>query len=62
MAEYAVISGNTVVNVIVADTKAIAEEVTGLTCVQYEKEKLVTIGWTYDGAEFTAPVIETSKE
>jgi hypothetical protein len=42
MANYAVIENNEVINVIVADNKEIAEEVTGLTCID------VTDGWDYD--------------
>jgi hypothetical protein len=60
MNNYAVIQGNIVVNVIVADTKQIAEEVTGLTCID------VTNGWDYDngidgGVFFPAPVEEPTE-
>ena len=55
MANYAVISGNSVTNTIVADTKAVAEEVTGLTCVEYTDANPAGIGYTYDGTTFTAP-------
>ena len=58
MATFAVIKDGTVNNVIVADTKEIAETVTGLTCIEYTDENRAGIGWTYDGAEFTAPVVE----
>jgi pyridoxal biosynthesis lyase PdxS len=59
MANYALIKDGVVNNVIVADTKEIAEEVTGLTCVEYTDENPAGIGWSYDGAEFTAPVVVT---
>jgi hypothetical protein len=54
---YAVIKDNKVVNIIVADNKEIAEEVTNLTCLD------VTDGWDYnntiDGGDFfPAPVTE----
>ena len=63
MAKYAVIKDGIVNNVIVADTQAIAETVTGLTCVEIEHVPGAPgIGWTYDGAEFTAPVVEESNE
>jgi hypothetical protein len=62
MANYAVIKDGIVNNIIVADTKEIAETVTGLTCIEYTDENPAGIGWTYDGAEFTAPVIETPAE
>ena len=58
MANYAVIKDGIVNNVIVADTKEIAETVTGLTCIEYTDENRAGIGWTYTGAEFTAPVVE----
>ena len=61
MATFAVIKDGTVNNVIVADTKEIAETVTGLTCIEYTNENPVGIGWTYDGAEFTAPVVEETE-
>lgn len=63
MANYAVIKDSIVNNVIVADTKEIAETVTGLTCVEIPFEPGAPgIGWTYDGAEFAAPVVEVSNE
>jgi hypothetical protein len=58
MANFAVIKDGVVDNVIVADTKEIAEQVTGLTCVEYTEENPAGIGWTYDGANFVAPVVE----
>jgi len=63
MANYAVIKDGIVNNVIVADTKEIAETVTGLTCVEIEYVPgSPGIGWTYDGTNFSAPVIETITE
>ena len=56
---FAVISHNTIINVIVADTKEIAETVSGRTCVEYTDEKPAGIGWTYDGINFNPPVYET---
>ena len=55
---YAVMSGNTVSNVIVADSKENAELVTNSTCVEYTEESPAGIGWSYDGSVFTAPVVE----
>ena len=57
MATFAEIQDGVVTNVIVADTKEIAELVTGLTCVEYTDSNPAGIGWTYDGEKFTAPVI-----
>ena len=63
MANYAVIKDDIVNNVIVADTKEIAETVTGLTCIEYENVPGAPgIGWTYDGTNFSAPVIEVPAE
>ena len=55
MATFAVISGKTVSNCIVADTQADAELATGATCVEYTDANPAGIGWTYDGTTFTAP-------
>jgi hypothetical protein len=55
MANFAVIDENIVVNVIVADNKEIAETVTGFTCVESD---LAAIGYTWDGENFSAPVVE----
>ena len=59
MANFAEIQNGVVTNVIVADTKEIAELVTGLTCVEYTDSNPAGIGWTYDGTKFIAPVVET---
>jgi hypothetical protein len=40
--QFAVIKNNKVINIIVADTKTIAEEVTELQCIEY------TNGWDYE--------------
>ena len=52
MANYAVIENSKVTNVIVADSKEIAEQVTGLTCVEYTEENPACIGNTWDGTNF----------
>ena len=63
MATFAVISGNSVSNIIVADTKEIAELVTGKTCVEYTDDNPASIKYTYADGVFTAPVIsETPAE
>jgi hypothetical protein len=58
MFTYAVIEKNIVVNVIVADTLEIAQEVTGKTCVEYNEDNPAGIGWKYKDGVFTAPVSE----
>ena len=55
MAKFAVVENNKVINVIVADTKEIAEEVTGLTCVEYVPENPAHIGLGFDGTTFEQP-------
>lgn len=58
MANYAVIQNDAVTNIIVADSKEIAEEVTNLTCIEYTEENPAAIGWTYNGSTFEEPVQE----
>jgi len=62
MATFAVIENDIVTNVIVADTKEVAETVTGLTCIEYTEENPAGIDWTYDGENFIAPVIKEPTE
>jgi hypothetical protein len=60
MANFAVLHGNTVHNIIVAESKEIAEEVTNFECVECSAG--VGIGMTYDKDknEFVTPVGETT--
>ena len=46
MPNFAVIEGTNVINTILADSKAIAEEITEKTCVQFTNES-AEIGGTY---------------
>lgn len=55
MLNFAVINNNIVENVIVADTKEIAELVTNKTCVEYTESNPAGIGWTYENGKFIAP-------
>lgn len=52
---FAVIQDNIVVNTIVADTLAIAQDVTGLSCVEYSEDDTPQIGFGYDGTVFEQP-------
>jgi hypothetical protein len=52
---FAVIENNIVKNIIVCDSKQVAEQVTGLLCIQYTDTKLARIGDTWDGSNFTTP-------
>lgn len=55
MATFVVIKNGIIDNCIVAETQAIAEEVTGLTCIEYT---VPTIGGTYVDGKFIAPAGE----
>jgi hypothetical protein len=59
MATFAMMSGNTVSNVIVADDKATTEAALGCTLVEYTLENPAGIGWTMDeDGKFHPPVVE----
>jgi hypothetical protein len=65
MSIYAVINTNTnkIENTIIADSIGIAEEVTGKLCIEIQYEPgSPGIGWSYDGTNFSAPVIEEPTE
>lgn len=51
MPNFAVLDGENVLNTIVAESKAIAEEVTGKTCVEFTTES-AQAGGTYVGGVF----------
>lgn len=55
MATFAVIKDGVVENCITAESKAAAEEVTELTCVEY---LLVEPGWRYVDGQLLPPVSE----
>jgi hypothetical protein len=57
MANFAVLSGSTVVNVIVASNKKNAELATKSECVEYKDENPAGIGWSYIDGVFIPPVI-----
>jgi hypothetical protein len=58
MKKFAVIQDSKVTNVIVAESQKIAEELTGLTCVEYTDENPACIGLSYDGTTFEQHIIE----
>jgi hypothetical protein len=49
MAYFAILNNESVVNTIIADSKAIAEEVTGKTCVEYTTEPAEVNGFYRNG-------------
>jgi hypothetical protein len=58
MYNFAVIENGIVLNSIVADSKAIAEEVTGKTCIEFTDANPACIGLGYDGTTFEQPALE----
>ena len=63
MATYAMMSGNTVSNVIVADNKEDAEKALSCVLVEYTSENHAGIGWTMDeDGKFHPPVVEETTE
>lgn len=62
MATFAQINGNTVINVVVADTQQDAELATNCTCIEYTSDNPVGVGWTYDPNTntFTPPTPPTT--
>lgn len=59
MATFAVMSGNFVSNIIVANNKETAETATNTICIEYTLENPAAIGWTYDSEinKFVKPKI-----
>jgi hypothetical protein len=64
MAHYAVIEDSVVTNVIIADTLEIAQMVTNnKLCVEIEfLPNSPTLGWKYDGTNFSVPEISATEE
>ena len=57
MPKFAVMNNDVVANIIVAESKEIAEAVTRFTCIEYANESPVAVGFTYDSETntFTNP-------
>lgn len=55
MGKYAVISGNMVSNVIVADNKEEAERALSCVLVEITPESFGGLGWIYENGKFFAP-------
>lgn len=60
MPTFAMMSGNSVDNIVVADDKEATEAALRCTLIEFTAENPAGIGWTYDPETgvFTAPVIE----
>lgn len=55
MPSYAVLSNDVVINTMIADSKELAESLTGGTCVEFTVKDTVQVGFVYDGTTFKAP-------
>jgi hypothetical protein len=56
MANFAQLDlNNKVINVLVADTKEVVEQITQSTCIEYTDENPAYIDWTWDGTNFISP-------
>lgn len=56
MKHFAVLNGNNeAINLIVSESKEIAEEVIGMTCQEYNPEEFIAIGFQWDGEKFNPP-------
>lgn len=64
MATYAMMAGNTVSNIIIADDKEATEAALGCTLIEFTSENPAGIGWTYDPetGKFVAPIREESAD
>jgi len=63
MATFAHMAGNTVHNIIVAESFADAEAILGVgSVVEYDESNPAQIGWIYDGKTFFAPKNELIAE
>jgi len=62
MKTFAVMVGNTVSNVIMAENESVGE-VLGITVIEYTPENPAGIGWTYDEATgLFSPPIQVEEE
>lgn len=55
MANFAVIKNNKVINLVTCDSKELAQQITGQTCIEYSDSDFPTIGLGYDGTKFEKP-------
>lgn len=52
MANYAVLENENIINIIIADSKEIAEEITGKVCIEYTDTDPVGVGGFYRNETF----------
>ena len=62
MATFAMMSGNSVTNIIMADDKEATEEALRCTLIEFTEDNPAGIGWTYDEntGRFNEPKEETA--
>jgi hypothetical protein len=53
--QYGILEDGFIINVIIAESKEIAEEVTGKYCVFIARDSDAGIGWRWDGTSFSRP-------
>lgn len=58
MATFAMMSGNSVSNIIVADNKEETEKALNCVLIEFTTENPAGINWTWDGSKFIEPIIE----
>ena len=60
MPTFAMMNGNTVDNIVMADDKEATEEALRCTLIEFTPENPAGIGWTYDSETgiFSAPAVE----
>jgi hypothetical protein len=62
MATYAMLNGNIVTNIIVADNKESTEAALNCTLVETTASNPASIGYLWDGDKFVLPVVEEATE
>lgn len=64
MATYAMMAGNSVTNIIMADDKEATEAALHCTLIEFTPENPAGIGWTYDPetGKFNPPVTDEPEE
>jgi hypothetical protein len=55
MGNFAVFNGDMVINTIIAESKEVAESVTGRTCVEYTSSNPAFIGAIWNGESYVFP-------
>lgn len=61
MKRYAYITNGTISNVILWDGESYYDPGTHVTLINIDDRQEVQIGWSYDGSNFTAPVVPSEE-